>query len=275
MYFFPCLRKIGGKFHLLKMETPASTLVRHIIDKSKGYIGTNFFARLQVHLRNILDPNTQIYANGFKLQTNNQVAILLLSSDATSIDIIIQTTSVSSISPSSLWHQVWKEMQYLCQEHFQGISLDYQCHCPTCVIEYCGNNTFDYIPLEILNDTSFSNSVLQKMKTKESRSCKNGHLFSKNQLLFGKEFVDYEWTGSFTLEMPFHAVPLNLFQSNEELLSAIGDNAIRFCCLFPQLETQARFVPHFKMNPLEIAAHLLLLLHQHQGAPTDHHENVL
>ena len=69
-----------------------------------------------------------------------------------------------------------------------------------------------------------------------------------------------------TLKMPFNMVPLKLLQSNKELLEVIGNNAIQFCYLFPQLESQA-LIPKYG-NPLEIAAYLLLLLHQHQEDST-------
>jgi hypothetical protein len=131
-------------------------------------------------MRDILEQHTMIFSNGFSVQKDGQLATLILSPSSKTIEIIIQSDSVM---PSMLWKLIWEKMKYLCQENFQGINLDFDYLCPSCVLDLCKSEPIESIPIEKLEkDKSYSKKQLEVIDDNAKRYCMNRHLFSKFQI---------------------------------------------------------------------------------------------
>jgi hypothetical protein len=186
-FIFPCLRP-NGTFQLISNTSVQSLLVCHVINTSNSIsIGNNFFFQLQCHLRNIHNPKTELYSNGFRLLKKSQSALLLLSPNATSINIIIQTPS--SISPLLFWHEIWNGIQQVAKYNFIGLSISFDYRCPCCILKFLGRKTddeekqFDKLPDNILSDEKFSYNAVSKMQDDERICCNNTHHLTKKEIL--------------------------------------------------------------------------------------------
>ena len=186
-FLFPSLRP-KGTFQLIEnTNSSLPTIVCNIFNNSPfKFIGSNFFFQLECHLRNIHDPSTQLYSNGFKLQNNYSIAILLLSPNSSSIQVIIQSTTTTS-SPSLFWQEIWQGIQDVSTNNFKGLSLLFDYLCPSCLLELLLQHSqmiqkFDQLPSSFIEDDSFNSSVLSKMQDSDQRSCNSGHLLSKKEI---------------------------------------------------------------------------------------------
>lgn len=204
-----------------------------------------------------MDQHTRIFSNGFSVQQGSQFATLILSPSTTTIDIIVQS---DSFLPSLLWKSIWEAMKQLCQENFQGIDLDFEYLCPTCTLDLCKPEPFDNIPIEkIEDDKGFSKEGMDKILDDEKRRCKNGHAFSKFQIT-GIRSISPLFI-QFTEETPLYKVGFLEIQNNHDLLAVVGDNPIRFCNLFKELQLEARSISNRNLSPFETATYLLQTLH--------------